>query len=91
MPEIFELGIIGMGPAGIGMAMSLRGTSKIKHTVCFERGGNISNINCPALSQNECCYSNTCSVISGVGGASVLSSGKISDFPAGSGLAKFFD
>ena len=23
MPDIFEFGIIGMGPAGIGMAMSL--------------------------------------------------------------------
>lgn len=91
MPEIFELGIIGMGPAGIGVAMSLHGTSKIKNTVCFERGGYVSSINCPALSQNECCYSNKCSVISGIGGASVLSSGKISDYPAGSGLVYFFD
>lgn len=91
MHEIFEFGIIGMGPAGIGMAMSLRGTSKIKNTVCFERGGYIANTNCPALSQNKCCYSNVCSVISGVGGASTLSSGKISDFPAGSGLIDFFD
>ena len=91
MPEIFELGIIGMGPAGIGIAMSLRGTSKIKNTVCFERGGYVPSINCPALLQNECCNSNTCSVISGVGGASILSSGKISDYPAGSGLVNFFD
>lgn len=91
MSEIFDLGIIGMGPAGIGIAMSLRGTSKIKNTVCFERGGYVPNINCPALLQNECCYSNICSVISGVGGASILSSGKISDYPAGSGLVNFFD
>lgn len=91
MSEIFELAIIGMGPAGIGVAMSLCGTSKIKNTICFERGSHVSNINCPALSQDKCCYSNTCSVISGIGGASVLNSGKISDYPAGSGLAYFFD
>ena len=91
MKEIFEFGIIGMGPAGIGMAMSLQGTSKIKNMVCFERGSCIANINCPSLSQDECCYSSTCSIISGVGGASTLSSGKISNFPAGSGLVDFFD
>lgn len=91
MPEIFELGIIGMGPAGIGLAMSLCGTPKIKSTVCFERGSYVSDMNCPALTYNECCCSNTCNVISGVGGASILSSGKISDFPAGSGLVNFFD
>ncbi len=91
MYEVFEFGIIGMGPAGIGMALSLRGTSHIKNTVCFERGNHIPNMNCQALSQNDCCYSNVCSIISGVGGASNLSSGKISDFPAGSGLADFFD
>lgn len=91
MPEIYELGIIGMGPAGIGLAMSLHGTDKIKNTVCFERGNCVTKINCSALLQSECRCPNICSVISGVGGASVLSSGKISDFPAGSGLINFFD
>ena len=91
MPEIFELGIIGMGPAGIGLAVSLCGTSAIKSTICFERGSSIANIDCLALSENACCYLDACSIISGIGGASILSSGKISDFPAGSGLVDFFD
>lgn len=91
MPEIFELGIVGMGPAGIGMAMSLCGTSILKSTICFERGSNIVDANCLAFTQHECCCLDTCSIISGIGGASTLSSGKISDFPAGSGLAYFFD
>lgn len=30
MPEIFELGIIGMGPAGIGIAMSYMVHIKLK-------------------------------------------------------------
>ncbi len=91
MPSVFEIGIIGMGPAGIGMATSLHGTSTIKNTVCFERGSYYTNINCPALTQNVCCCLDACSIISGIGGASTLSSGKISDFPAGSGLIDFFD
>lgn len=91
MHDIFECGLIGMGPAGIGLAMSLHGTSKIKDIVCFERGSYTADVNCPALSEKECSCSNSCRVISGVGGASTLSSGKISNFPAGSGLVEFFD
>ena len=89
MFDVFEFGIVGMGPAGIGLAMSLHGTSKIKNTVCFERGSYIADLNCMALTQNKCCYSKTCNIITGIGGASTLSSGKISDFPAGSGLIEF--
>lgn len=91
MSDVFEFGIIGMGPAGIGLAMSLHGTSEIKNTICFERGSYIADLNCTALTRNKCCYSKTCSIITGIGGASTLSSGKISDFPAGSGLVEFFD
>lgn len=92
MPEIFEFGIIGMGPAGIGMAMSLCGPSNnIKNTICFERGSYPNEKICAAFLQNECCHSNICTVISGIGGASTLSSGKMSNFPAGSGLIEFFD
>ena len=93
MPDIFEFGIIGMGPAGIGMAMSLCRTSinNIKNTICFERGSYPGGKICSAFLKNECCHSNICTVISGIGGASTLSSGKISNFPAGSGLVEFFD
>lgn len=92
MLEIFEFGIIGMGPAGIGMAMSLCSThDNIKKTICFERGSYPKGTSCSAFLQNECCHSNVCTVISGIGGASTLSSGKISNYPAGSGLIEFFD
>lgn len=50
MPEIFEFGVVGMGPAGIGMAMSLCGTSSnIKNTICFERGSYPNEKNCSAF------------------------------------------
>lgn len=51
MHSVYEIGIVGMGPAGIGMATSLYGTPKIRNTICFERGNNNVNINCPALMQ----------------------------------------
>lgn len=91
MRDVYDLGIIGMGPAGIGLAMSIKGLPIIQHTICFERGNDPTNLNCPIESISECCSSNSCGVISGVGGASVFSGGKISNFPAGSGLLEFFD
>lgn len=91
MHDVYELGIIGMGPAGIGLAMSIKGFPIIKNTICFERGNDPTSLCCPIVSQSECCSSDSCGVISGVGGASVFSGGKISDYPAGSGLLEFFD
>lgn len=91
MNDYFDIGIIGLGPAGLGLATSLRGTPKIKRTVCFEKGAFSTDVSCPALSERECCYSNACNIISGIGGSSTLSGGKLSKYPAGSGLLEFFD
>jgi len=91
MSRVYEIGIVGMGPAGIGLATALHGTSQIENTICFERGTRNINMICPALTQNMCNCPDVCHIISGIGGASTLSSGKISDFPAGSGLMGFFD
>ena len=88
--NIYEFGIVGMGPAGIGVAMELKNTTSMKDIVCFERGS-LNSSECFSVSNNVCCCSDVCNVISGVGGASTFSSGKISDFPAGSGLTTFFD
>lgn len=91
MFNVFECGLIGMGPAGLGLAISLRDTKIIKSMVCFDKGSNVDGAECFALSGKECCGSSACSIISGIGGASTLSGGKISNYPAGSGLASFFD
>lgn len=90
MDKVLELGIIGMGPAGIGMAESIKGTPLITETICFERGLSFEQSACNALISDMCCESDSCHIISGLGGASSNSSGKISDFPAGSGLRDFF-
>lgn len=91
MSNIFEIGIVGMGPAGIGMAMSLSGTEQIKDTICFEKGHGVNDRRCVGRISNICCSPRHCSIISGIGGASIMSGGKFSDFPAGSGLVDFFD
>lgn len=91
MYNYFEYGIVGMGPAGIGLALKLQDENKIQNTICFERGKNDIFPRCSAQSSNTCCNATFCNVISGVGGASKLSNGKISDYPAGSGLTSFFD
>ena len=90
MCEIYELAIIGMGPAGIGIATALQGSSIINKSICFERGSESSDKYCVAINNDQCCESDACHIISGIGGASKLSSGKISFLPAGSGLVRFF-
>lgn len=90
MSKIYEFGIVGMGPAGLGMAITLQHTVSINDVICFERGHGNGGVNCPALERKNCCYSEKCAIISGIGGASTVSSGKLSSYPAGSGLSSFF-
>lgn len=91
MSNTYELAIIGMGPAGIGVATALLGSGLLLKTICFERGSRIDDKDCVALNNNLCCETDFCHIISGIGGASNLSSGKMSFFPAGSGLVRFFN
>ena len=91
MSNTFELAIVGLGPAGIGVSIALKESLQLNNVICFERGGNIGDAICSLLKNDECCQSSICHIVSGIGGASNLSSGKISYFPAGSGLVPFFD
>jgi len=90
IPNTFELAIIGMGPAGIGVATAIQTSPVIQNTICFERGADVGDKNCAIIKNDTCCNLDACHIISGIGGASNLSSGKISLFPAGSGLVYFF-
>lgn len=90
MSNTFELAIVGMGPAGIGVAKAIQSTPVIHNAICFERGAEVGDKNCSVIKNDACCNSDACHIISGIGGASNLSSGKISFLPAGSGLVRFF-
>ena len=91
MSHTYDLAIVGMGPAGLGLAESLLHTETIKNTICFERGFDLGRGYCANVNNGNCCQSEACHVVSGISGSSNLSSGKISCFPAGSGLVDFFE
>lgn len=87
MSNIYDVCIIGLGPAGIG-ALSSLGEETLQNSICFEKGLNISG--CKMHESSACVRCTPCNVVYGMGGASRFSSGKISGFPAGSGLETFF-
>ena len=87
MSNIYDVCIIGLGPAGIG-ALSSLGEETLQNSICFEKGLNISS--CKMHESSACVRCTPCNVVYGMGGASRFSCGKISGFPAGSGLEYFF-
>ena len=88
MSKLYDTCIIGLGPAGIGFISSLN-NSILKNSICFEKGNDSSYCGCHT---NSTCFScEQCNIVSGLGGASRFSCGKISNFPAGSGLLQFWN
>ena len=90
MCNIFDVCLIGLGPAGIGFLSSID-TPKMNNIICFEKGTVTSLCNCHISKESICTHCNPCHIISGLGGAARFSCGKISAYPAGSGLIQFFD
>lgn len=88
MSKLYDICLVGLGPAGIGFLSTLD-EGVLKNSICFEKGD--SNTPCTCYTNSECSKCDQCSIVSGVGGASRFSCGKISNFPAGSGLLPFWD
>ena len=88
MSKVYDVCLIGLGPAGIGFLSSID-TTVMSNTICFEKGGIDSICNCHTSA--SCFHCEPCSIVSGLGGASSFSCGKISNYPAGSGMISFFD
>lgn len=88
MSKLYDICLIGLGPAGIGFLSTLD-EDVLKNSICFEKGD--TNTTCTCYTNSECSKCDQCSIVSGVGGASRFSCGKISNFPAGSGLLPFWD
>lgn len=82
-----EVCILGLGPAGLGTALCLAESPLAGDTICIEAGVMPDVRSCALLERSECCFAEPCHMITGVGGASVLSGSKVSVFPAGRAMA----
>ena len=78
--------IIGLGPAGIGTALSFSKSNLASRVLCLDIGTSLNTKSCSILQNGNCKKENPCQMISGFGGCSLLSGGKLSAFPAGSKL-----
>jgi len=87
--SIAEICIVGLGPAGLGAALRLADSPMAQSTLCFEAGVPVEEKFCSILRGSPCRRVEPCQMISGVGGSSVLSGGKVSDFPAGRAMEPF--
>lgn len=92
MDNIYDLIIVGLGPSGIAAALEASKIDNYK-VICIDQGLPVDSRRVNSLHGVSCkCHDrNKCDVLSGFGGASLISGTKLSDFPAGSGLVKITD
>ncbi|MFS0520050.1 NAD(P)/FAD-dependent oxidoreductase [Nostoc sp. UIC 10607] len=84
----FDVTIVGSGPAGLFLAREILLNSPNKKVALIDSGRSIVKRHCPLVEKGNCTQCNTCHAVQGVGGAGMFSDGKLSLFPAGSGLVK---
>ena len=75
--------IIGAGPAGIFCAHQLAGK---KNIVVIDQGHAFEDKICPYMESRECLHCSPCSTLMGFGGAAFYHPGKLSLYPAGTGI-----
>jgi uncharacterized FAD-dependent dehydrogenase len=81
-----DICIIGMGPAGIGAALTFARKCKSLQIACIEAGDSVQARQCGLMKNASCDKEYPCSLISGMGGASLFGGHKFSMLPAGTGL-----
>lgn len=84
--QIIDCCVVGMGPAGIGVAHVFEQHDSSQKILYMDAGLGVEDRSCAAMGVDICARENPCKVISGFGGCSLLSGSKISLFPAGSGF-----
>jgi len=82
-----HIAIVGLGPAGIGVALTLAKSNLASRVLCLDAGNHPRTRSCSVIHEQYCKKEKPCQVVSGFGGCSLLSGGKVSAFPAGSALA----
>jgi len=78
--------IVGLGPAGIGAALTFSKHNLASNVLCLDAGPPPNSRSCLILQKGYCKKDNPCQMISGFGGCSLIGGGKISLLPAGKTL-----
>ncbi|MEY7850915.1 hypothetical protein AB7C87_17145 [Natrarchaeobius sp. A-rgal3] len=85
-PQQTDVAIVGLGPAGIGVVHRLLEQDTDFDIACFDLGPRPEEKNCAVLNDAGCIRRTGCHILTGFGGSSLLSGGKLSTLPAGDSL-----
>lgn len=85
-PSQTDIAIVGLGPAGIAAAHRLLDQGSDFDITCFDLGPRPDEKDCAVLNDAGCIRRAGCHILTGFGGSSLLSGGKLSTLPAGNSL-----
>lgn len=83
----FDVCVIGAGPAGLGFAQAWARRNAGGRLLVLDAGPMVGDRFCTVQDLRGCRRADPCHVLAGVGGASGLAGGKLSEYPAGRGLS----
>ena len=86
MSKAFDVCVVGLGPAGIATALRLATIPSIR-LLCVDAGPDVADRSCALLENGPCRWASPCEMLAGLGGAALLSGGKLSLYPAGRSMA----
>lgn len=78
MDQIYDVIVVGAGPAGIFTALELDKLAPDQKILVVDSGGALEHRACPARTGGQCVHCPTCSIMNGWAGAGAFSDGKLS-------------